>query len=479
MIATKMQIVPAYVDSEWVTADGGTIVADPYRGEELASVTPSEAALVDRAVRSAAAARETMASMPAHARSALLERITQAVAARADEMARSMATQSGRALKDCRGEVERSIATLGLSAEEAKRIGGEVVPVDAVPSGTGKLGLTIRVPVGVVAAIFPFNAPLNLACHKLGPALAGGNTVVLKAPIEGALVSQLLVEAVLDAGTPPTAVQLIHGGGGGGSALVEHPLVDLINFTGGGDTALRIIRAAGLKRTLFELGGNGATIVHGDANIQKAAAALVPGAFGLTGQSCVSTQRVYAHSSVYDQFLELYVERTEQLKLGDPLDPDTDIGSMISEEAAQRVESWINEAAENGARLLTGGKREGAVMAPTILVDASPTDRVVCQEVFGPIVTVLPYDDLDEAFAAVNDTPWGLQAGIFTRSLDVAIQAARKIAVGGLNVNGPSRGRTDVQPYGGVKQSGWGREGPRYAIAEMTDLRMVTFAPAD
>jgi acyl-CoA reductase-like NAD-dependent aldehyde dehydrogenase len=478
-VSTGLETIPAYVDGEWLVTESTTAVSDPYRGEPLAAVAALDGATVDRAVRSAAAARPEMADMPAHARSALLQRITDAVADRADELARAMVVQGGRALKDCRTEVERSIATLGLSAEEAKRINGDVVPVDAVPSGTGKLGFTIRVPVGVVAAIYPFNAPLNLACHKLGPALAAGNTVVLKAPIEGALVSRLLVEAVLDAGTPRTAVQLLHGGGGGGAALVEHPLVDLINFTGGGETALRIIRAAGLKRTLFELGGNGATIVHADANVGKAAAGIVPGAFGMSGQSCVSVQRVYAHHDIYDEFVELLVENTRALRIGDPMDPETDIGSMISEEAARRVESWIAEAVEGGARVLTGGRRSGATVEPTILVDVKPTDRVACQEVFGPTMAVFPYTDLDAAFAAANDTPWGLQAGIYTRSLDVAMRAARTISVGGLNVNGPSRGRTDVQPYGGVKQSGWGREGPYYAIREMTDLRMVTIAPAD
>jgi acyl-CoA reductase-like NAD-dependent aldehyde dehydrogenase len=478
-IGTRVETIPAYIDGEWVMGDATTSVSNPYRGEPLAEVAALDAALVDRAVRSAAAARPLMAEMPAYARAALLERITAAVADRADALARAMVVQGGRALKDCRTEVERSIDTLGLSAEEAKRIEGEVVPVDAVASGAGKLGFWIRVPVGVVAAIYPFNAPLNLACHKLGPALAAGNTVVLKAPIEGALVSKLLVEAVLAAGTPPTAVQLVHGGGGGGAALVEHPLVDLINFTGGGDTALRIVRAAGLRRTLFELGGNGATIVHSDANIEKAAAGIVPGAFGMSGQSCVSVQRVYAHRDVFDEFLGMVVERTQALVIGDPLDPQTDIGSMVSEEAARRVESWIEEAVARGARVLTGGRRSGATVEPAILVDVKDDDKVVCQEVFGPTMSVIPYDTIEEAFAAANDTPWGLQAGIYTRSLDVAVKAARSMQVGGLNVNGPSRGRTDVQPYGGVKQSGWGREGPRYAIREMTDMRMVTFAPAD
>jgi acyl-CoA reductase-like NAD-dependent aldehyde dehydrogenase len=475
----SMQTALSYVAGRWVEGRETVLVHDPYSGRAVASVSLADEALVDEAVRSAAAAGSSMAAMPGHARAAMLERATDALARRADALAESMVVQSGRALKDCRAEVDRSIVTMGLCSEEAKRIGGEVVPIDAVPSGTGKLGFTLRVPVGVVAAIFPFNTPLNLACHKLGPALAAGNTVVLKAPLEGALVSVLLVEAVLEAGVPSTALQLIHGGGGSGAALVRHPMVDLINFTGGGPTAQRIVATGGLKRTLFELGGNGATIVHADANLEKAVDGIIPGAFGLAGQSCVSVQRLYVHRSLYERMLPMLVERVGALKVGDPMDPGTDIGSLISEGAARRIEAWIGEAVARGAKVLTGGKRTGAVLEPTILVDVRSDDRVVCEEVFGPTLAVLPYDDLEHAIAAVNDSPWGLQAGIYTRSLDVAMRAAREIRVGGLNVNGPSRGRTDVQPYGGVKQSGWGREGPRYAIEEMTDLRMVTLAPAD
>jgi acyl-CoA reductase-like NAD-dependent aldehyde dehydrogenase len=474
-----VQKAPSYVAGSWIESPETVVVVNPYSGQDLATVSIADETLVDEAVRSAAAAGPAMAAMPGHARAAMLTRATDALARRADALAETMAIQSGRALKDCRAEVERSVVTMGLCAEEAKRIGGEVVPIDAVPSGAGKLGFTLRVPVGVVAAIYPFNTPLNLACHKVGPALAAGNTVVLKAPLEGALVSVLFVEALLEAGVPPTAIQLIHGGGGGGAALVRHPLVDLINFTGGGPTASRIVATAGLKRTLFELGGNGATIVHADANVDKAVAGLVPGAFGLAGQSCVSVQRLYVHRSLYDDLVAMLVERVKALTIGDPMDPATDIGSLINEGAAIRIESWIQEAVSKGARTLTGGRRTGAVLEPTVLVDVKPDDRVVCEEVFGPTLAVLPYDDLGEALAAVNDSPWGLQAGIYTRSLDVAMRAAREIRVGGLNVNGPSRGRTDVQPYGGVKQSGWGREGPRFAIEEMTDIRMITFAPAD
>lgn len=420
-----------------------------------------------------------MASMPAHERAALLWRVAGEVKQRTDSLAMSMVAQTGRPITECRTEVGRAVQALELSAEEAKRISGEVIPLDAVPGDPRRIGFTLRVPVGVVAAIYPFNAPLVLACHKLGPALAAGNSVVLKAPFEGALVSQGLVEAAIAAGVPPGALQLIHGGGGAGEALVGHPMVDLVSFTGGGTTARRILATAGLKRTVLELGGNSATIVHSDANLNRAADGIVPGAFGLAGQSCGSVQRLYVHVSVIEPLLELLVARTESLRMGDPRDEATEIGTLVSESAARRVSTLIKEAVNRGAKVESGGRRTGAALRPTILTGVRPDDRIVCEEVFGPTLAILPYDDIEGAFHAANDSPWGLQAGIFTRSLDIAILAARQIRVGGLNVNGPSRGRTELQPFGGVKQSGWGREGPRYAIQDMTELRMVTLSLAD
>lgn len=474
-----MTFANSYVDGAWIAGPESLSAKSPYSGDDVALVTVADAGLVDAAVRSAAAAAPVMAGLPAHVRASILGRVAQNLADRRSDLADAMVAQGGRPIKDCWAEVDRSIFTMELCAEEAKRIGGEFIALDAAPAGTGKLGFTMRVPVGVVAAIYPFNTPLNLACHKVGPALAAGNTVVLKSPVEGALVSCLLVQAFLDAGLPDTAIQLLQGGGDTGSQLVSHPLVSLINFTGSGPTALRIIADAGLKRTLFELGGNGATIVHKDANVEKAVAGVVPGAFGLAGQSCVSVQRLYVHQSIFDEVLSRLVEKTQQLRLGDPTDPETDIGSLTSEDAARRVELWIQEAVESGAHILCGGHRVGATVEPTILTNVRSDDNLVCQEVFGPTLAVLPYDDIDDAFAAVNDSPWGLQAGIYTRSLDIAMRAARGIRVGGINVNGPSRGRTDIQPYGGVKQSGWGREGPRYAIEGMTDIRMVSIDSND
>lgn len=472
-----VELARSYISGRWTSGQQRIATRNPYTGEEVAHVCIPSGEAIDDAIRSAACAASEMARLPTSVRSELLERAATELARRRDELARFMVLQSGRPIKECQGEVGRAVTTLKLSAESAKWVGGETLALDAVPGGAGKFGFTVRVPVGVVAAICPFNSPLNLACHKIGPALAAGNVVVFKPPVEGALVSQALLQALLDSGLPENAIQLVNGGAAVGSQVVSHPLVRLVNFTGSGATAVRILADAGLKRTLFELGGTGATIVHDDANLGAAVKGVVPGAFGLAGQSCGSVQRLLVHESIADPLLSMLVEATTALVVGDPFAPETDVGPLISEDAAKRVELWVQEAIGRGARVLCGGKRMGALVEPTILVDVHPDDRVVCEEVFGPTLAVITYRDLTEAIAAVNDSPWGLQAGIYTRSMEVAMRAVREIEVGGLNVNGPSRGRTELQPYGGVKQSGWGREGPRYAFEEMTDLKMVAIAP--
>lgn len=468
-----------FISGDWVKTKDSLPLTDPYKGIRIGEVSVANSDDVDNAVQSAKEASEIMAELPAFRRAEILKRVPGILLQRADELAEAMARQTGKALKECRGEVQRSAATMELCSEEAKRIMGEVIPLDAVSSGVGKFGFTMRFPVGLIAAITPFNAPVNLACHKIGPALAAGNSVVFKPPLEGSIVSQILVNIFLEAGVPPTALQMVHGGSETGTALISHPKVDLINFTGSAATAHRIITNAGLKRTLFELGGSGATIIHNDANLKKAVEGIVRGAFGLTGQSCTSVQRVYVHDTIMDNFTNALVEKTKQLKVGDPLNEDTDIGTLISENAAIRVESWVQEAIDQGAELLIGGKRKGAAFEPTILINVVPSARIVCEEVFGPTVSILPYNDIVEAINNVNDSPSGLQAGIYTASLDIAMLAARQIHVGGLNINGPSRGRTDLQPFGGVKQSGWGREGPRYAIVEMTTVKMITFTQSN
>jgi acyl-CoA reductase-like NAD-dependent aldehyde dehydrogenase len=341
--------------------------------------------------------------------------------------------------------------------------------------GAGKLAVLMRFPVGVVAAITPFNAPFNLAAHKIAPSIAAGNAMVLKPPPQAPLIVHRLVELMVEAGMPAGMLNVVYGGAEVGAALVADPRVDFITFTGSSRAGAAIKAASGLRRVALELGGNNATIVHEDADLAPAAQACARNSMRLAGQSCISVQSVYAHERVFDAFLDLIESEVRKLRLGDPLLPATDVGTLIDEAAARRVESWVQDAAAQGARVVTGGHRHGAAFEPTLLTAVKQSMKVVCEEVFGPVVNVLPYQTLDDVFATVNAGEYGLQAGIFTRSNEVSFRAIRSLRVGGVIINGTSTWRTDQLAYGGIKASGSGREGPRYAIEEMTDQRLVVF----
>lgn len=454
-------------------------VIDPYRREVASRVSEASPADVDAAVRSARVGQAEIAALPAHRRAAIIRAVANGLAERKDVFAERLVRDCGKCLKDARGEIDRAVEIYQVSAEEATRIAGETIPLDALPLGEGgRLAFTMRGPVGVVAAIGPFNAPVHVIAHKLGPAFAAGNAVVLKPAPQGSAVALMIAELFRAAGLPPRALQVVPGGAATGEALVSHPGVDLVNFTGSGRAAAALLRSVGLKRVTLELGGNAAVVIHEDAAWEKAVAACVGAAYGITGQSCVSLQRLYVHRGLFDRVATRLAELTAALKVGDTLLADTDVGVMVSEDAAARVQEWIDEAITHGAKALCGARRDGAVVWPTVLVDVDPKMRVVCEEVFGPVVSLLPYDDIDAAIDAVNDSPWGLAGGIFTRSIDVALAAARRIRTGILNVNAPSRYRVEHVPYGGLKLSGWGKEGPRYAIQEMTELKTVIFSPS-
>lgn len=450
----------------------------PYTGEAVAHVHYASPDEVRKAVANAHEAFLAYQNTPAHVRYEVIMKAAEKLEARGEEVARLMTFHAGKHIKEARGEVGRSLVTLRVSAEEAKRLTGEVLALDAVPSGEGVFGFTMRLPLGVIAGISPFNAPLNLACHKVGPALAAGNAIVLKPHPAAAGVSNLLAEAfaeaLVEAGLPPGVFNVVHGDAEAGEALVTHPKVRLVSFTGSGRVAETILKQAGLKPTVLELGGNAPTLIHRDANLENAAQQCVKASFGLTGQSCVSTQRLYVHEEVFEDFSERFVALAKALKAGDPREKGTDIGPLVNEATAERVERWIQEAVDAGATLRCGGKREGSVVEPTVLSGVTSAMRVVCEEVFGPIVSLIPYRDIEEAIGAANNSPWGLKAGIFTESLDVMLLAARRLEVGTLNVNAPSRSRTDIEPSGGIKESGWGKEGPRYAVESMTQLKMVS-----
>jgi acyl-CoA reductase-like NAD-dependent aldehyde dehydrogenase len=470
--------VVAVIDGEERSGEREILeVIDPYRRTVSARVHAATADDVDDAVRGARQGAEEMARMPANRRAAILRTVAERVARDKAAFAERIVRDCGKCLRDANGELDRAVEILTLSAEESTRIAGDVIPLDGLPLGEGaRIAFTLRQPVGVVAAIGPFNAPLSVIVHKIGPALAAGNAVVVKPALQGSAVTAMLARTFIDAGLPVRALQLVVGSGSRiGDQLVSHPGVDLVSFTGSGRVGEAIVRRAGLKRVIMELGGNAGVIIHEDADWEKAIAACIPAAYGIAGQSCVSLQRLYVHRSLFDRVAKRAAELSAALRVGDTLSPDTEIGVMIDEASARRVESWVQEAVSGGARMLTGGSRDGASLAPTVLVDVKSSMKVVCDEVFGPVVSLLPFDHIDDAIDAVNESPWGLASGVFTRSLAVAMTAARRLNTGMLNVNAPSRYRVEHVPYGGLKLSGWGKEGPRWSILEMTDQKTVIF----
>jgi acyl-CoA reductase-like NAD-dependent aldehyde dehydrogenase len=466
------------IDGRWRAGDRTVEVRSPYDGRAVGLVHETTAGDVDAAVASARAAYATWRLAPAHRRSALLHATAALVRRDAEAMAQLLTAHTGKTIRESRTEVTRSASVLELSAEEAGRIGGEVIPMDALPPGEGRFGLAFRVPLGVIAGIGPFNAPLSVVCHKLAPAIAAGNTFVLKPHPAGSAVSAVLAAQFLEAGLPPGVLNLVHGGPEVGGRLCRHRDVALVNFTGSGRVADVIVREIGLKRTVLELGGNAPTIVHADADLDNAVARCADAAFALAGQTCVSTQRIYVHRSLFEPFVAGLAGAARARRPGDPAGEDTGVGPLIDQAAAERVERWIGEAVAAGARLVCGGQRTGALLAPAVLTGVADDMSIMCEEVFGPVASVIPYDTLEEAIDAANRTPWGLKAGVFTRSIEVALRAARDLEYGTVNVNGASRSRVDHEPSGGVKQSGWGTEGPRYAIEDMTDLKMVSVVPS-
>jgi acyl-CoA reductase-like NAD-dependent aldehyde dehydrogenase len=472
--AAQAARVPLLIDGAWRFAASEYDVVDPYRGEVVARAPETSAADLDAALASAVAAKAKAAAVPGYERAALIRRVIDLLDQRAEALAETITRETGKALKDARAEVARSRETLMLSAEEAVRIEGEHVPLDATAMGAGKIAMLLRFPVGVVAGITPFNAPFNLAAHKIAPAIAAGNVIVLKPPPQAPLTVHRLVEMFVDAGTPPGVLNVVYGREIG-PLLVRDPRVDFISFTGSTRVGAEIKAASGLRRVALELGGTGQTIVHADGDIEVAAPMCARNAMRLAGQSCISVQNIYAHESLYDRFVERLAAEIGKLEVGDPLDPETDVGTLIDLDAARRVETWIGEAIAGGARALTGGRRTGAQIEPTLLVGVDPAMKVVCNEVFGPVASVQPYADLDRIIALVSESPYGLQCGIFTGSVTTAIEAARRLRTGGVIINGTSTWRTDQLAYGGVKSSGIGREGPRYAIREMTEERLVVF----
>ncbi|MBG9824265.1 aldehyde dehydrogenase [Bacillus safensis] len=464
----------SYINGEWLdTGRVKTDIINPYSGERIGTSYLASSEDIEQALSSAQHAKKQIAGISAIDRSRLLTKAATLLEEQKDHFAKLISLELGKPLKNTRDEVSRSIETLAQSAEEANRLIGETIPGNVSSRGQGAMAMTFKVPAGVVLAITPFNAPLNLICHKVGPAFAGGNVIILKPAPQTSAVATAFVELLLEAGFPEAGLQLVIGGVDAGKQLVTDDRTNLISFTGGAAGGEHITTSAGLKKVLLELGGNGATIVHHDADIEQAASMCAKTGFSNSGQSCISVQRIYVHQEMMPSFTEVLKQKVEQLVVGDPLSSESDIGCMVDVQAAQRVETWIQEAESMGAQLLCGGKRNGASITPAILLNPPKQAKVVCEEVFGPVVSILPYEELEEAIKEANDSRYGLQAGIFTNQLDVALYAAKELEAGGVVINGTSNFRLDHWPYGGIKRSGLGREGPRFAIEEMTETKMV------
>lgn len=476
-------MVGLLIGGEWVETTAERLeVRNPYNGALLAEVPQAGEVEVERALASAQEAFATYRKSPAHQRAALLRRVAALLAERKEEFARTIALEAAKPWRYALAEAERAVETFSFAAGEAERLRGETVPMDAARGSERRRGLFIRQPVGVIVAISPFNFPLNLVAHKVAPALAAGNTVVLKPASATPLSALKLGELLLEAGLPPGALNILVGPGQAvGERLIRDKRVRMVTFTGSAPVGERLKRESGIKKLTLELGSNSGAIIAEDADLELALEKCLVGGFAYSGQVCIHTQRIYIHESLRERFTAEFVRRAARLGRGDPLDPATELGPLIDEASAIRAESWIEEAISQGARLLCGGKREGNFLEPTVLTEVRPEMKVVCEETFAPIVTIEGFSEFEEAIAKFNEGSrlgrydYGLACGVFTRDLRRAWQAIEELEVGNVFINDSATFRADQMPYGGVKESGLGREGPRFALEEMTEIKMVSF----
>ncbi len=467
--ATERKLLIA---GEWVETGEWQEVRSPYSSEVVGRVAKAGADETRRAVDAAAAAMEN--PLPAHKRAEILVRVAGALGRRHDEVARLISDEAGKPMKAARVEAQRAMSTYTFSAVEARKLAGDMVPMDASQAGEGKLAFTLRRPLGVVGAISPFNFPLNLVAHKIAPSLAAGCAVVLKPASQTPMSALLLAELEDEAGLPPGWLNVLVGPSSAiGDVLVEDERVKVITFTGSSGVGWKLAERSPRKRVNLELGNSTPLIVEADADLDAAVSATAQHGFSFAGQSCISIQRVYVQDGVYDEFVSALVPKVEALTLGDPADEETDVGPVIDEDARDRILEWIEEARSAGAEILTGGELEGDLVQPTVIANTRPDLKVSCEEVFGPVVTVNRYETIDEAIELANSTKYGLQGGIFTGSLQTAMKAAQELEFGGVTVNEAPTFRADQMPYGGVKESGNTKEGPAYAVRELTDERLV------
>jgi acyl-CoA reductase-like NAD-dependent aldehyde dehydrogenase len=463
------------INGKWIESQKKREVRSPYNNEVVGIVNIPSLGESKKAIDSAERAFERFKNSPGYERSRVLRGIADGIEKRKEELARTIVEENGKPIKTARVEVDRAIMTFTFGAEEANRFSaGEIVPIDIVPGNEERFGLSRRFPIGIIMGISPFNFPLNLVAHKISPAVASGNTMILKPASQTPISALKLGEIVMEAGLIPGALNIIPLPGSQIEPVIEDDRVRKVSFTGSDEIGWELMRKFSKKRVTLELGGNAATIIDEDPpDLEFAVSRNCWGAFYQAGQSCISVQRIYVHDKVFDKFIDMFIEKTEALRVGDPMLEDTDVGPVIDDSAADRIMKWIDEAVDRGAKLLTGGSRDGRLIEPTVLTNVPPTARVSCDEVFGPVVHIERYKEFEEALRWVNNSRFGLQAGVFTKDMKKAFDAYKALEVGGVIVNDYPSFRVENMPYGGVKDSGVGREGIRYAIEEMTELKLM------
>ncbi|MDT7043295.1 aldehyde dehydrogenase family protein [Candidatus Nitronereus thalassa] len=464
------------IGTEWREISTRQSVLNPYTGSLVAEVCQAQAQDIEDAIQLSVSAFSTLSELPSHARATALSTIAQQLTSRLKEFAHVMSLESGKPITDARREVQRAIQTFTIASEEAKRLPGETIPMDISPGMEPYLGILRRVSIGPVLGITPFNFPLNLVAHKVAPCLAVGNPILLKPAPQTPFTALLLGEIICGLGLPPGTFSVLPCENDLAESMVRDPRIQALSFTGSASVGWRLKEKAGKKRVALELGGNAAVIIEPDANLSLAAQRCATGGFSYAGQTCISVQRIYLHQDIYDPFLKLLLDQIRALPCGDPLQESTVVGPLINQQTAIRVESWIQEAIKQGAECLLGGTRQNAIVAPTVLANVSPTMKVSCEEIFGPVVTVSRYQDFSEVLRRVNDSPYGLQAGIYTQDINRIFQAYRELEVGAVLANEIPTWRADHMPYGGVKDSGLGREGVRYAMQELTEPKLLVLS---
>jgi acyl-CoA reductase-like NAD-dependent aldehyde dehydrogenase len=464
---------PIYLAGEWVESDDRLDVVNPHTRDVIGTTFQASKDQLEKSIVAAESIFPTLRTMPTFERVGYLKAFAEKMRCRRDEIAKMISLEAGKPIRDAEVEADRGVFTIETAAEEAKRIEGDVMPLDLLPSSKGRFGIVRRFPIGPIAGISPFNFPLNLALHKLAPAMASGNPIVLKPPSRDPLTMLLVAEMLDEIEIPKGSVSILPMNREVGNALVADERFKLLSFTGSPEIGWQMKTRAGMKRVVLELGGNAGVVVDEDADLDFAAQRTRVGAFAYAGQGCISVQRVFIHEAVYEQFKEKLIAETKKIKIGDPLDRTTDLGPMIDDKAASRSKKWIDDAVKEGARVLIGGEVEGRVLQPTVIENAQPTSFVCSREAFAPLVTIFPVKSFADAVAEVNNSEYGLQAGVFTNNLERALYAFENIEAGGVIMNDIPTYRIDHMPYGGVKASGLSREGIRYAIEDMTEMRLM------